>query len=268
MLTKIKNSISKPGLVFAYIKDRAGQIIIYLLLMAFIMTLPKFIMLFKDKALLFPSNDVITQGINSNFNNQGIEIIDGTLIIPNNENHGFFINEYTVVLGSGRALGNGFFIHFKEDHISLYAQVDGVIHQNLYEIKYSDTNINNISFTNSNSNLIANEIVKVLSSQNFLIAGRIIGEFIYNMIQYLFMALMFAMVFRISIKLPIPFSANFKMSFYLMTIWALITLILTLFGLESLTFISFIFVYINHVRAFRSIRIVRRVGPKPKDEEK
>lgn len=266
MFNKIRISISKPGLLFAFIKDKKRQIIGYLLLMALLMTLPVIITAIKDPKELFPSNTLIENGINQTFNNNDLRIDNGELNNPNEVNRGFIAGEYLIFVGESLSARNGIIVHFETNDIKIYVQLSSLVRQEIASISYEEANISDITFNSQNNNRIANAVVNLLSKQGMLVYTNVLTNFIFNMIQYLFIALIFTLLFRITNQIPLNFGSSFKLSFYLTTMWALITLILALFGLSELTFIAYIFVYINHIRAFRSISIIRKIQVGKKDE--
>jgi len=266
VFNKIRLSISKPGLLFAYVKDKKRQILGYLLFMGLIMTLPIIITALRRPTELFPSTDIISKGIHSEFNDKGIMINDGKLENPNDVSKAFIVGEYLFIVGDNVVARSGLVIHFLETEISLYFQANMLITQEIATIPYEGTNLANISFTKENTSIIVIAVVNLLANQNILLYSNIIANFIFNIVQYLFIALIFTMLFRMVNRLPLSFGASFKLSFYITTTWALISLILTLFGINDYFFVAYLFVYINHVRAYRSIRVVRKIKVGNKNE--
>ena len=57
-------------------------------------------------------------------------------------------------------------------------------------------------------------------------------------------------------RIPMPFSLRLKLSLYLTTVYGVVQLILVLFSVTYLNFIALIAVYIYHVWAYRSIKII------------
>lgn len=266
MFQRLKISLSKPALIFAYIKDKSWQIIKHLLLMTFLMTIPALIASISEPSMLFPSAQTLMQGVKKEFTNANFSIEDNVLINPDEITKSFFIDEYIIVIGEGVPNLSGVVVHFKSEAIEVYMKVGSIANQQYKSISYSETSLNNIEFNSSNTNIIANAITHVLSKQPLLISAKVFQIFISNIVRYLFIALFLTLMFRMINRLPLPFKSSFKVSMYLTSIWALTTLILTLFNLQHLSFIALLAAYINHIRAYRSVKLVRRVDGGKKDD--
>lgn len=267
MLNKLKISISKPALVFAFIKDKAGQIIKYLLLMMLLMILPALISTFTNPKALFPSSDLISEGIKKTIVKHNFQIADNKLVNPENNTAAFKAEDYAVIVGDGSLYITGFIIHFKTDEIQLYMQLSGTITQPYKSLSYQQANLNNVDIDGYNASLVANRIVNIISDDSMLKSMKVFQIFFANLLEYLFIALLLAFLFRMSNRLPMPFKNSFVISVYLTSIWAVTILILTLFGYEELRFIALIAVYIYHIWAYRSIRMVRKIKVDKKDDK-
>lgn len=267
MLNRIRISLKQPGLVINFIKDKFRHILLYLLIMGFLMVLPSVITAVKEPTKLFPSQTALQEGIKNRFNDQGLSITNNTLNNPNNINASFLIREYNVVIGDLSHSINGVVIHFTEDSIDIY--MNALLNRiDISTHTYDEVYIQDIEFNTNDNRIIAASIRNVLSESNMLKSSLVIYEMLFYMLEYLFIALLFTLMFRISNRLPISFGHSFKMSFYITTMYAITTLILNLFGVPELAFIAFLAVYINHIRAYRKIRIVRRIGVKEENDKK
>jgi hypothetical protein len=59
-------------------------------------------------------------------------------------------------------------------------------------------------------------------------------------------------------KVQFSYLMRFKLSVYLTTVWMVSELILSLFNVQYLDFVSVLLVYIYHVIAYRSIRVIKK----------
>lgn len=266
MFNRLKISISKPGFVFAFVKDKASNIFKHLLLMMLIMGLPIIIAAINKPEELFPSTNEIAQGISKKFLADDLSIIDNKLVNPNHVTNGFIYNDYAVIVGDSDMGATGFVIHFKTNNIEIYAQVSNFMKQPYKTVSYEAAGLNNTAFTADNVSLISNQIINLLLAQGTLKTFKVFQVLFANIIEYLFIALLLTFLFRMSNRLPLPFKSSFAISVYLTSIWGIILLILTLFGLAHLSFIALLVVYIYHIWAYRSISVIRKIGVEKKDD--
>lgn len=267
MLKRLKISIQKPALLISFVKDKALRIIGYLLMMALLMATPIIITAIREPMSLLPEQQAFQSGIRNNFDNKDISITNGILNNPNNISSGFMIDQYYITMWETKAPINGVVLEFVETGINITMRFSGITQQ-IATYSYDEIYPNGTEFNNRNTVLNAAAISSALSKQPILVTSIVISDVFYLILEYLFIALFFTLMFKMTTMIPIPFSSSFKMSFYITSIWAVTTLILHLFDAREYAFIAFILVYINHIRTFRAIRVVRRVEVKKEDDKK
>lgn len=268
MFRKLKISLSKPAFVFAFVKDRAFQVIKYLLFIILLMTLPAIIAAFNKPGMLFPSNQTITSGIQKNFLDDGYAIVDNKLVNPNNISKRFFTSEYIIVVGEKGQDSSGVVIQFSEEAIDIYMQVGTFSKQQYSSIKYENTNLNDIVFNAENASKISYSILDVLKDDTMLRTMKVFQIYFANLVEYLFIALLLTLLFKMGNRLSLPFKNSFVISIYLTSVWAITMLILTLFNIRFLSFLPIVIAYIYHILAYRSIKTIRTIQGGKDNENK
>lgn len=269
MFRRLKYSISKPGIVFAFAKDKAFQLIKHLLLMMFLMAIPVFITAYKNPAGLLPDTSIVADGVRQKFIQHDFEIVNHELINPNNITTGFISREYVFYIGDSIDVdATGIIVQLRTSDIHIYANVNGFMKQEYKTITYEEAGITNLEFNATTANAVAYEIINVMANQSLIVTMQVTQYVFANMIEYLFIALVLALLFKMSHSRGLPFKHSFKISFYLTSIWAIITLLLALFDLSHLGFIALIGVYIYHIWAYRQIMIVQKVAGQNKNNNK
>lgn len=267
MYQRFINTISNPKLVFLYVKDSFLRIVSYIILMSLIISIPVILIGITNKSMLFPSQSTIRTNIESNFYNPNIRVVDGILVNDLDTNleisNSFSVDNFTYVIGDIPNSTQIFLVAFEKEGISLYTNVSTMSRVLLSTTKYTQ----DFEFSHEYNYLISNMLVNVVNDNPLILSTIISAHILGNIFDYIFLALILSLMAMLFKSLPLPFKAHFKVSIYIMSTWAIVTLILSLFNLTSLSFIAIIIAYVYQTIAYGSIRLVRNVGVKDKDEE-
>jgi|GEM_PF-6296926 len=265
MFNRIRKSISHPKYAFLFLKDKFTRIFLYILILATVMSLPIFFVSAVNPTMLFPSRQEIGLQINPMLNNN-IRIENDKLIDENNNNHFITIGSYNVLMNLETYPNAGIYLVFEEEH--LVTKISGgssyVLESN--RISYKELGYNNLEFDISNKNFVINLILDGFTSDKLVITSIAISSLLINYFDLLILILLLAFISSLFKVLPLKFSDHFKINTYIVTIYAFVMLILNLFGLLYLDFIAIVIAYIYQNIAYRSIRIIRKVEVKKKDE--
>lgn len=263
MYQRFKNSISNPKMVFFYVKDSFLRVLSYILMLTILLSLPFIITVFTNKDFLFPDKNDIVNGIENNFYGKGIKVIDNKLVLDNQDgSYNFTVNNYTFVIGVIPRDSQMYVVELGQSEVTLYTNVNGQIMMPIISTSYAE----DYDF-DDNAILLYNDLVKVLNENTTLVTFTVTSVIIGYLIEIIMFALIMASIAVIFKKLPLPFKAHFKVAIYLLTPWVILNTILMLFNLSIFTFMSFVIIYVYHVIAYRSVRIISTLGVGKKDEE-
>lgn len=267
MLKKIKNSISNPKLIFMNLKDSWKYIFGYIFLMTFILTIPAILASIVNQNMFFVNNTKIASGINENFINKNIKIENG-ILQNNNMNVAFGIGDHVFVIGDIPITASGYITVFDYDKITFYLSAGSNINIKLASKNYQELNLMNLEFEVNNTNLLVAKTKEVMTlKKNVVIPLKILGIYFSYFVDYLLITLTLAVVAMLFKKAPLDFSGHYKINTYVMTSWTITNLILILFGLTSLYYLSIIIAYIYQVITYRSVRAIKVIIPKDRNNE-
>jgi len=265
MFERIRRSISHPKYAFLYIKDKLSRVFLYIFILTTIMSAPTIIIGILSPIQIVPSHNEISRNIDR-FINQDIKIENNILITPTNYNSRTNINMFHIVFGEMFYNDTGYFLVFEEEQIRTYLSAGNGLRIIGEEYTYESLNINNLEFNNTNKRQITNIITTTFANDSKIITSIVISVFFTNLLDLLLLILFLSIIANMLKRLPIKFSDHFKINTYVATIYAILSLILILFGLTYLSIIPFIVTYIYQVRAYSSIKIIKKIEVKNKDE--
>ena len=265
MFERIRRSISHPKYAFLYIKDKLSRVFLYILILTTIMSAPTIIIGILSPIQIVPDRSEISKNIDK-FIDQDIKIENNILITPTNYNSRTNINMFHIVFGEIIYNDTGYFLVFEEDKITTYLSAGSGLRVISNEYSYESLNISNLEFNKSNKRKISNIIANTFANDSKIVTSIVISAFIVNFMDLLLLILFLSIIANMLRRLPIKFSDHFKINTYVSTIYAISSLILILFGLTYLTIIPFIVTYIYQVRAYSSIKIIKKIEVKNKDE--
>lgn len=265
MIERLIKNLSHPKYAFLYIKDKFWRVFFYLIILATIMTLPVFINASINKTNLLPEQKTFSTVL-TNLIDKDIKIVDGKLEVPTEGNFVGGSGMFFVSVKKYEYLNPGYYLVFEDEAATIYLNAGNglIVKSNSYD--YDDLNISNIEFTSENKNKLSNIVIKTFTNNSQIITTLIMSSFFINYFDLLLVILIMTLFANAFIKLPLNFKSHFKINTYIATIYAVLSLLLTLFGLEELNFIALIITYFFHQRAYRSIKIIGRVEVKNKDE--
>lgn len=264
MLKKLKNNITHPKHAFLYIKDKFLNVFLYIILLTFFMSLPIILLGTLNPRELVPNSKDLN-GKYQYLYDENVEITNSTLNM-NEKNHLIELGVFNISFGDVYYETPGFYLRFKENEIETYYNMgSGVTFQNK-TYKYKDFEMEDYVFEPANSRKLTNTINDIFSSDNVLISGLIISSIFINLMDLLFIILLLSLLAHLTKRLPFKFKEHFKANTYIATIYAVTILILSLFNIAAVEFIPIIIVYIYQIIAYRSVKIIKQIQVRKKDE--
>ena len=180
-------------------------------------------------------------------------ITDGTLTYESIDK--VSLDYYEIYLGNQTLAPNKFNFVFEEKHLAVY--MTGV---EVDRLSYASLNLDEFDFSSTEAeNLTRLSVaIKIMyERQDLIFVAENLANYFLVIADYLFIALLMAVLMSMFVnKIPMPFSARFKLSIYLSTIYAMVQLILVLFNASYLSILGMFAVYIYHTWAYRHIKII------------
>ncbi|MDY0277155.1 MAG: DUF1189 family protein [Acholeplasma sp.] len=266
MYMRFKDTLTNPKLAFKYIKDKKSTVFLYVLLMVFLLTLPTIIMAFINPKALVPSNLTVASEVKTNFSEKGLKIQDYQLVNETGSNYSFTIEDFTYVVGDIPDILSGYAVVLEQKEVKLYMVTSMIVMLEINNVSYEELGINDLIIDSNSYKEFANKVNEVVNN-NFFISVIVFETFIYMMIDFLFTALLLTVLASFFYQIRISFSEHFKINVYIMTGWAVVNLLLILFGLTELTTFSILVAYIFQSRAYHGVTVVTRVR-RDEDEKK
>ncbi|VEU80274.1 DUF1189 family protein [Haploplasma axanthum] len=264
MYKRFKASLTKPSMVFLYIKDSFWKVFSYLLIMTALLTIPAIVVSISKPEMLFPSYNEINNGINKEFVNANLKIENGKLINENATSKNFVIDDFTFVVGTIPRTNTPYIILFEESRVTLYMSASTMAIE-ISSFKYENSELNNIVFSTDEANIVTKETIKLFDSS--LIVVYVSQIFIGYLLDYLLIALVLTALSMMMRRLPLSFGNIFKTNIYLLTGWVIFNLIITLFGFNDLYYFTIIVAYVYQMIAYRMIRVVKTNGSKKENDD-
>jgi len=265
MFERIRRSISHPKYAFLYIKDKLSRVILYILILTTIMTIPTILVGILSLIQIVPDRDVVANSIQLLLDDD-VRIEDNVLIRNENYNRRITVDMFNIAVGNMHYNDSGYFLVFENDKIVTYLSAGNGINIISNEITYESLNINDLNFDYSSKIKLANLITTTLARDNMIVTSIVFSVFIINFFDLLMLILFLTIIAQLIRNLPLKFSDHFKINTYVATIYAITSLILILFGLTYLSVIPIIITYIYQMRAYRSIKIIKKIEVRKKDE--
>lgn len=267
MYQRFKNSLFNPKQVFLNVSDSFKRVIVYVLSMVLLMMIPVFLVGVFQPTLFYPTSNDIYYGFNNSFKDKGLAIVDGKFENKEDRNILVVVDGYNFSVGEIKTAINGIRIIFEEETIAVYQVLTlGYLHE-IDRFSYEQIGFSNFSFEEGQIESFALGIVNMLAENKGLILINIFEFFITYLVDYFVYALFFSVISMFFYRLPLTFSTYFKISIYLLTGWAMLNLLLSLFNLGSLYFYTTFIAYIYHIIAFRSVKVIKKIGVDRKDDE-
>ncbi|MBN2268557.1 MAG: DUF1189 family protein [Acholeplasmataceae bacterium] len=254
MLRRLQTSLSNPKAVVFFMKDRFSRVIGYALLLPLLLLIPLMIQRWADPSMDINRYQLMVQEIEKNFQLDQTEIVDGKLITSEQTSATF--EYFTIYLGTQDISPMTINVVFESDSLALYM---GTIEQE--RMSYQSLDLMNFDFSNPSTTdffQLSTAVKTIIDTYPLTYVVDLTMIYFIGVTDYFVIGLLLAMMmFIFPIQIPLPFSYRYKISLYLMTVYVVSQLILSLFKLTEFGFISILVVYIYHVIAYRFMRHLR-----------
>lgn len=265
MINRFRVSISQPGRIGQFLKDKIWKIVLYVLLLSIICSLPSILNVCSYKGF----NTTIINEIDTIYDKAKAQTTEEAILIPNDvkivsyklegkKKGGFSYNEY-LGIGINQSYNKGIVnISFLESSIEITTT-----NVKIKSYSYNDVNLDNLDFYNLD--VSEGEFTKLISTLEYIVndtqglwgSAIIISNLFINVLDYLIMALLLAIA--VMFGSIIPFRFIFRITLYSATIGAVCMLLGNLFNISSAgEIIGFILAFIYTARAMRNIIAVKR----------
>ncbi len=252
MLKKFTTSLSKPPLAIFFIKDSWSKIILYIFMIPILMIIPAFILSFTQPGMPHVIYQEINQVMAEDFRLENTYIENYHLVTT--EHKAASLDYYQFAVGSYEEQNRMTFV-FGEDGITLM-----VLSLEADYMSYQELNLENYDFSSTDQQDIyrlTNAIRDIYNEQTYIEVGNILAQYFIYLFDYVVVILIMAILSQmIAPMLRMPFNMRFKLSTYLSTVYVVINLIAALTAQAWLTYVSILVVYVYHIWAFRSIKII------------
>ena len=255
MFKRMTTSLSKPPLAVFFMKDSWVRALLYLFFIPLLLIIPLLIQSTIQKGMSISRYDALVQVIQKEFTTQNTSITDGILTYESSLK--INIDYFFIHLGNQETERSQIVLKFETEDIVLYMSNTEFARKSYEDIHLMDHDFSDNSLENSRK--LANAIKVFYDEQDiFFMADLIViyRDGLYNYVFYVFLMVIMMMLFVPQIQ--IPYRYRFKLSIYLSTILIFIQLILALFGLSQLEFISIFALYFYHIWAYRSMKTIQK----------
>src|SRR5690554_1725795 len=246
MFKKFTTSLSKPPLTIFFIKDSWFKVIFYMLFVTFLVVIPGFIKIAINPTMDYDRYQQMQTSLKENFVIENAQITDGKLTYETIDKVDFEFFE--IYLGTQTLATNKVNFVFEEEHVAVYmtgVEMDRLDYQSLglYNFDFSSTETSELT-------RLSVALKMMYERQDVVFIAEVFANYFLIVLEYVFLVLLMAVLMSVFVgRIPMPFSMRFKMSVYLTTIYAVIQLVLVLFGAASLSLLGYFAVYFYHVWA-------------------
>jgi len=256
MFKRLTTSLSRPPQTVFFMKDSWKRIILYVLLLPVILLIPALITTFVDPSMNLYRYELLTEAIEADLRLDNAEIVDGVLTYETTASASFD-TIFFIYVGEQTLNRNSFNFVFEQNDLVLY-----IANQEADRESYANLNLLNHDFSSTdpdNLRSINLALKSFIEEQPTVISVDLMANYSFNLMDYLFVTFLMSLMMLVFVtKIKMPFTLRFKLSVYLSTVWVASELILSLFHAESLEFISILLVYIYHIIAYRSIKVINK----------
>lgn len=252
MFYRLKTIISKAPHAIFFMKDRWLRVISYMLFISIIAVLPLIIKTVTTKDM--PNDRYLNiQTAVTYLEDANMKIEDYQLSFQKGAE--IQVDFLKFAVGTSTNSMTAFFVLFDTEGLKLIMANQVLNQKSYFQLELNDLDFNNLS--QSQVRYVAFKLKEFINEVELVFFVDIVGQYFAVVLDYIFIALILALMSTFFFPLvQTPFSAKFKLSIYLGTMYIFSDFFLTLFGLQNLTFISIIVVYIYHMWVYRSIRII------------
>lgn len=254
MLRRMTTSLSNPKAVVFFMKDRLSKVIGYGLLLPVLLLIPLLLQRWVDPSMDIDRYKIMHQKIVENFKLENTQITDGVLYSSGVASTTF--EYYSIYLGTNDISPMTINVVFEKEYLALYM---GDIEQK--RVSYQSLQLDNFDFTNPSSQdfyLLSGAVKTLIDSYPLTFFVDLTMIYFVGVTDYFIIGLLLAFMMMIfPLPIQIPFGYRYKISLYLMSVYIVSQLILSLFNLSDLGFISIMVTYVYHLIAYRFMRHLR-----------
>ncbi|HBG32288.1 MAG: hypothetical protein A2084_03900 [Tenericutes bacterium GWC2_39_45] len=255
MFKRLATSLSRPQFAVFFIKDSWIRTILYILLLPLFLIIPALITSVATDEMSVERYTMMVEAVETDFRIENASITDGVLSFEGSKKMSFdYFSFYVGDQDYGMQTLN--FV-FEETELVLFVS----------NVELDRETYVALGLLNHDFSLVDSTSIRELSTalKIFMERQDIIGfmdvslNYTIGLLDYLFITILMSllMVF-FSQRVQLPILLRFKLSVYLSTIWVFSELVLKLFSLENLEFISIFTVYFYHLFTYRSMNIVTK----------
>ncbi|MCR3906698.1 MAG: DUF1189 family protein [Tenericutes bacterium] len=255
MFKRLATSLSRPPQAVFFMKDSWGKVLLYLFFLPLLLVLPVILYASIDSSMKLSRYEHMVKAIEENFVVDDTFIVDG--ILSYGEPVSTRFEHFTLYIGEQvqeRATIN--FI-FEEQHLVMYMS-----NVEFNRMTYQQIELENHDFSDDspvNIRNLASSIKLFYEAQPEILYTDILLTYLFGLFDYLFYALLMAFMMLLFIpRIQLPFKFRFKLSVYLTTIWIFFQLVTSLFGIQEINSLGIIVLYIYHIWAFRSMKMISK----------
>lgn len=253
MFKKFTTSLSKPPLTIFFIKDSWFKVIFYMLFVTFLVVIPGFIKIAVNPTMDYNRYQNMQAILEKEFIIENTQITDGKLTYETIRKVNFEFFE--VYLGTQNLATNKVNFVFEEEHIAVY-----MTNVELDKLDYESLGLYNFDFSSTEQaelTRLSVALKMMYERQDIVFVAEVFANYFLLIVDYVFLVLLMAVLMSVFVgRIPMPFSMRFKLSVYLTTIYAVIQLVLVLFGAPGLSILGYFAVYFYHVWAYRHMKII------------
>jgi len=255
MFKRLTTSLSRPQFAVFFIKDSWIRTILYILILPLFLIIPALITVIASDEMSIERYQMMVESIETDFRVENAVITDGVLTFEASKKMTF--DYFSFYMGEQSYSNQTINFIFEETEIAIYisnVELDRESYVALGLINHD------FSLTDTTSLRQISTAMKILMERQDIIPFMDVSlTYTIGLLDYLFITILMSllMVF-FSQRVQLPILLRFKLSVYLSTIWIFSELILKLFKLSNLGFISLFIVYFYHLFTYRSMNIITK----------
>lgn len=253
MFKRMKVSLTQPPLAIFFMKDKWTRVILYVFFVPLFLLIPFVLTSLISTDMSVNEVDALSRQINTNFRADGVSIVDGVLTGESDVTMTYAY--FTLHIGPTNQSLIPMGLLFDTTELVLYTQ-----NYELQRVSYESLGLSNYDFGDlsiQSSRVLARAFKQVVDQEPIILFVDFFYIYFDSLFNYISMILLISlMTMLFMVNVPIPYRFRFKISVYLTTIWVFSELMLILIDLRSFSFISTVIVYIYHIWAYRSVKVL------------
>lgn len=256
MFKRLTTSLSRPSKTVFFMKDSWKRVIAYIFLLPLILIVPMLITRLVDPSMSLARYEAMTMMVKEEFRTENASIIDGVLTYET-PIHATFSDLFTLYIGDQELSNRTFNFVFEEDGLTFYIADYKIDYVSYTELNLLNHDFNSIDTENLRTINIALKVY--IEQQSYISFVDMSVRYIYGLMDYLFITLLMTFMMLLFInRVRFPFKLRFKLSVYLSTVWIISEFALALFHLEQFEIISMLLVYVYHILAYRTFKVITK----------